>query len=385
MFTLGNKEAIVNSTTQFPFTPATANVDILNIKGFGTFSQARLTRATGRRASAAKLGRLAFTNPTAAQLGIAATEVGVSVIVHLRVNSSRTASEGAIDFIKRGRPMILEIKVDGGQTAAQIAATVLSAFNEYSSKFNTITLPVTAAISGDDIILTTTEGFYQISEGVTFLKRGDIFAYNAVTTSNFATALTINDIAIAGGDTTIILSALTGLAVGDNIQFLASPTVDRTITEIVTGTNTITFTPALAAAGDAANGDLLWLSGAGAEAINDGKYLEEAVRMSFAFTEGAYIINPGQVPIIGGSYTMISWHMDTLNAWGGWQIHDPTDIKSAEFDNHMFTLYFLEDGAWSATSQVKYLVDWLVGGAPSIGDFKLATGQSAITTANFLA
>ena len=63
MFTLGNKEAIVNSTTAYPFTPATANVDLLNVRGFGTFSQALVTAAIGRRASTAQLEKLAFTCP----------------------------------------------------------------------------------------------------------------------------------------------------------------------------------------------------------------------------------------------------------------------------------------------------------------------------------
>lgn len=382
------KEAIVNSTTQYPFVPATANVDLLNIKGFGTFSQAKVASGSvaGRRASDAQLEKLSFTCPTAAALGIAATEVGVAVVVHLRVNSLRQASESAIDFIKRGRPMILEIKVNGGDAAATVAATVLAAFNEYALKFANITLPVTAAISGDAIILTATAGYFQINESVTFLKRGDIFAYNAVSTKYFDTTLTIDDAAIAPGDSTIVLSAITGLAVNDTIIFNAdSPTIERKITEIVTSTKTITFTPALVLAAEAVTTHAVYKKQMGVEAVNDGKFLEENVRMSTPFTSDAYAINPSQVPIIGAKYTMIKWDCDMPTTVGGWQDHKTTDIKSAEYSRQSYILYFNEDVSLGATGQVKYLTDWLVAGAGDQGDFKKANGASSVSTADFIA
>jgi hypothetical protein len=390
MFTLGNKEAIVNSTTQFPFIPATANVDLLNIKGFGTFSKAKLVSAVGRRASDAQLDKLSFTCPAASALGIAATEVGVAVVVHLRVNSLRQASESAIDFIKRGRPMILEIKVNGGDAAATVAATTLAAFNEYALKFANITLPVTAAINGDAIELTSTAGYFQINESVTFLKRGDIFAYTCVTSKGFDTTLTINDPAIAPGDATLILSNITGLAVGDNIVFFAdSPTISRKITEIVTSTKTITFTPALVLAAEAVDTHAVYKTAAGVEAINDGKYLEENVRMATQFTSDIYSINPGMVPIIGAKYTMISWTCDpTEDAVGApsWASHRVTDIKAAEYERNTFTLYFNEDVSLGAQGQVKYLVDWLESSGPvTFANFKKANGASAVDTANFIA
>lgn len=387
MFTLGNKEAIVNSTTAFLFTPTAAGVDILNIKGFGTFSKLKVVSAIGRRASDAQYEKLSFICPAAVDLGIAATEVGVAIIVHLRVNSLRQASESAIDFIKRGRPMILEIKVNGGNTAAQVAALVYAAFNEYALKFANITLPITAAYTAgnDYVVLTATQGYFSINENVAFLKRGDIFALNAVSTKNFDTGLTVDDASDIAGETTVVLSDITNLAVNDVIQFLATPTVDHKITEIVTSTKTITFTPACIATGDAVNTQAVWKTQKGVEAVNDGKYLEENVRMSTPFTSDAYAINAGQVPIIGAKYTMIQWVSDDLAAVDGWQAHKNPGAVAAAMTRHKYTLYFNEDTSLGATSQVKYLADWLIAGAPVLGDFRKANGAQAESVADFWA
>ena len=397
MFTLGNKEAIVNSTTAFPFEPTAAGVDILNIKGFGTFSKLKVVSAIGRRASDAQYEKLSFTCPAAADLGIAATEVGVAVIVHLRVNSLRQASESAIDFIKRGRPMILEVKVNGGNTAVQIAAAVYAAFNEYALKFANVTLPITAAYTAgnDYIVLTATQGYFSINENVAFLKRGDIFALNAVSTKIFATTLDVTQSGIGGeaaipaaGDSTIVLSALSDanytLTVGDTIYF-GSATTGHKITDIVTSTKTVTFTPVLTTPVDALDEDLVSKECRGVEAINDGKYLEENVRMSTPFTSDAYAINANQVPIIGAKYTMIQWVSDDLAAVGGWQAHKNPGAVGAAMTRHKYTLYFNEDVSLGATSQVKYLADWLIAGAPGLGDFRKANGAKAESVADFWA
>lgn len=385
MFTLGNKEAIVNSTTAFPFVPTTANVDILNIKGFGTFSQAKLVSAIGRRASDAQMEKLTFTCPTTAALGIASTDVGVPVIVHIRVNSSRSESEFGIDFLKRGRPMILEVKLDGNSAATTVAIAVKAAFDEYAFKFAAGTLPITAAISSTDIILTATAGHYSISPNVTFLKRGDVFGKDAVVTQNYDTTLTVNDLSIVDQDATIVLSGVTGLLVGDTIQFEAFPTVDHKITEIVTSTTTITVSPVLVTASLPVTGNKVYKTVKGIEAINTGKYLEENVRMSTEFTADAYSINAGQVPIIGAKYTMIQFVADDAVADGGWQAHKNPGAVAKTMTRNKFTLYFNEDTSLGATSQVKYLVDWLVAGAPNIDTFKKANGASAVSTADFYA
>lgn len=385
MFTLGNKEAIVNSTTAFPFIPATANVDLLNIKGFGTFSKAKIASALARRASDAQLEKLTFTCPTTTALGIATTDVGVPVIVHIRVSSSRTESEFAIDFLKRGRPMILEVKLNGNSSAATVATAVKAAFDEYALKFPAGTLPITAAISTADIILTATQGWYSINSDVTFLKRGDVFGYNAVTTQKYDTTLTVDDLAIAPAGTDIVLDNVTGLNVGDTIQFATNSAVDFKITEIVVASKTITFTPPLGNPVEAANNDVVTKTQKGVVAVGDGKYLEENVRMSTSYTSDAYAINAGQVPIIGAKYTMIQFVHDTPDAAGGWEGHKNPGAVAKLMDRNKFTLYFNEDVSLGATGQVKYLSDWLIAGAPAIATWKKANGATAVNVADFLA
>jgi hypothetical protein len=384
MFTLGNKEAIVNSTTAFPFVPATANVDILNIKGFGTFSKAKVVSAIARRASDAQLEKLSFTCPTSGALGIGATDVGVAVIVHIRVNSIRQASEFAIDFIKRGRPMILEVKINGSSADTVVATAVYAAFNEYALKFANVELPLTATLDGANIILEATKGYFTINENVSFLKRGDIFALNAVTSRSFDTGVVVNDAAATTGSTAIVLDSVAGLSVNDTIQFETNTAVDFKITEIVTATTTITITPAIGSTPELTDGDIVYKTQKGVEAINDGKFLEETVRMSTGFTSDAYAINAGQVPIIGDKYTMIQWVHDDPIAAGGWAAHKNPGAVAKQMTRNKFTLYFNES-LLGATSQVKYLADWLVAGTPDIVTFKKANGASAADVADFWA
>jgi hypothetical protein len=384
MFTLGNKEAIVNSTTAFPFVPTAAGADILNIKGFGTFSKAKVVSAIARRASDAQYEKLTFTCPTSGELGIGATDVGIAVIVHIRVNSLRQASESAIDFIKRGRPMILEVKINGGSANTVVAAAVYAAFDEYVHKFANTTLPVTAALDSADIILTATQGYFSINENVAFLKRGDIFALNATTTRNYDTGLTVDDAGLTTDSTTAVLTDITNLAVNDTIQFQTKPLIDFKITEIVTSTKTITFTPKIGATPEGADHDKVYKTQKGVEAVNDGKFLEETVRMSTGFTSDAYAINAGQVPIIGDKYTMIQWVHDDPVAAGGWAAHKNPGAVAKQMTRNKYTLYFNET-LLGATSQVKYLADWLVAGAPDIVTFKKANGASAEDVADFWA
>jgi hypothetical protein len=358
MFTLGNKEAIVNSPAQFPFVPSAATPGaVLNIQGFGTFDPTKIVSAVARRASDAQLEKL------------------------LRVNSLRQASESAIDFIKRGRPMILELKVDGGSSAATMAALVKAALDEYTLKFLNATLPITYAINGNDIELTATAGYFQINESVTFLKRGDIFAYTAASTKKFDTGLTVNDGTPTGNP--LVLSALTGLIVGDTIFFQTTPTVGYKITDF-TATGVV-LDPAIAAG--VTNGDTITKEVRGTEAVNDGKYLEENVRMSTPFTSDTYAINPYQVPIIGHKYTMVSWTIAPSTADGTWQAHKNLDAQATGMANQTFTLYFDEATCLAGGGLVDLLLLWLDNSANvALTDMKKANGGSAlVNVANFIA
>ena len=387
MFTLGNKEAIVNSLTQYQFSPALANTSLLNIQGFGTFDQTKIVSAKAARYQPAELAQITFTCPSAAALGIAAGTINNSVVVHLRVNSLRQASETAIDFIKRGRPLILEILVNGGDSAATVAGYVSAALAALPQKFPNAQLPFTAAAPvGAAITLTATQGYFQFLQNVTFLLRGTIFAINAVTSDFYLTGLTINDLAIAPGDTTLILSGVAGIAVNDTISFATFPANTYKITEIVTSTSTITFTPALPAGQLPVTGDAVSVENSGKEAVNDGKYLEENVRMSTPFTSDTYAINPQEVPIIGATYTMINFAIDQLGAVGGWQAHKaPGAVANAE-PTPVYTLYYNDAVALGVGGPVELLITWLdVSGNVSLTDFKKANGASAESYADFIA
>ena len=358
----------------------------MNIQGFGTFDQTKIVSAKAARYQPSEFAQLTFTSPSAAALGIAASAIGVSVVVHLRINSLRQASETAIDFIKRGRPLILEIMVDGGDSAAAVATKVAQELAELPLKFPNWEIPFTFVLVGTDITLTATKDYFQFLQNVTFLKRGDIFAVNSVTTDLFDSGVTINDPAIAPGDTTLILSSVAGLAVNDTISFATNSQNLYKITEIVTSTLTITFTPALPAALPV-TGDAVSIAEDGKEAVNSGKYLEENVRMSTPFTSDTYAISPQEVPIIGATYTMISFFVDPLGAIGGWQDHKaPGAVAKAE-PTPQYTLYFNDATCLAgAGNLVTLLLTWLdVSGNVSLTDFKKANGASAESIADFIA
>lgn len=342
--------------------------------------------AKAARFQPAELAMLTFTSPSAAALGILAGTIGTSVVVHLRVNSLRQASETAIDFIKRGRPLILEIIVNGGDSAATVAGYVYQELLELPLKFPNAQLPFTAAAPvGADITLTATQGYFQFLQNVTFLKRGDIFAVNAVTTDIFNSGLTINDLAIAPGDSTLILSGVAGIAVNDTVSFATFPLNLYKITEIVTSTNTITFSPVLPG-NLPVTGNVVSVVQSGKESVNDGKYLEENVRMSTPFTSDTYAISPQEVPIIGATYTMVSFSVDPLGAIGGWQDHKaPGAVAKAE-PTPQYTLYFNDAVSLGVGGQVELLITWLdVNGNVALTDFKKANGASAESYADFIA
>lgn len=380
------KEAIVNSPAQFPFTPAAATTSAnLNIKGFGTFMPAKITAASGRRYSAEQLEKIAITCPATSALGLATTDVGIPVTMNIRMFSSRHASETAIDFIKKGRPLVIEFKLNGNTSAANVAIVVKAAIDELKFKYPNLTIPFTAAISTADIVLTASAGEYSFGYNVTFIKRGDVLPYTAVTTKNFVTTATINDGSDPAGEATIVVSDSTIFSVGDTIQFLASPTVDHKITEIVLASHTLTVTPVITATGDAVNGQAVWKTQKAVEAVGSGKILEEELRMSTGLTSDAYAIQAGQVPIIGGKYTQITWSMDVPTLATDWNSHLNQGAVGAAVNNQTFTMFFNEDNCLASGGLVELLVTWLVAQAPSIGTFKKANGASAPDAAGFIA
>lgn len=402
MFTLGNKEAIVNSTSFFPFTEidgtafAVAN-DAITIKGFGSFKKANIVSASGQRYVAGEKAVLRMEMPSATTIGLSAGEIGVGVVFHVRVLTSRSSSEWATDFIRRGRPMIFELVLDATDTAAQVAAKVDAAFTNYNLKFGNAKLPFTAATTTVDgkTIVTLTSLYDDLSFSTTspeFIQRHEIFGYK-VTATNLAALVAVPQVTLANA-TTIVTDTTAGLRVGDVIQLY-----DKSATAVlpaeakVTGLTATDITIETALGTAIAVDDTLMVKRVGREPGNSGKYLEENVKMSTEFNDGAYTISAGERPDVNAVYTSISWVMKTTNEEGQagtWAPHANLSIVAAGAKTpdrtQKFTLYFKEGTSlFDVGGTVDLFVDWLVAGAPSITSFYLADGTNPANGAGFVA
>lgn len=387
MFTLGNKEAIVNSTTQYPIT-WTSPADLIVIEGFGTFDQLKVTDADGQRYQAPQYEKITFDAPSAADLAVTAN--GTPVVFHLRVNSLRQASETAIDFIKRGRPMIIELKVDAADTNTDVAIKLKAAFDEYTNKFLNATLPVLLTNpAASTIEVEALQPWFQINDSVTFLKRGDIFGYEVTISRKFAST---GAVAVVGawnpvtGRAPIQLNgapAYAALKVNDLVSFSGDAyATDFQIVEMTNvAPNTLTIWVTPDPNGIVAAPNTIQKTQKGVEAVNDGKYLEENVRMSTPFTSDTYAIKPQEVPIIGALYTMVSWTATdpVAGTTGGWAGHKVNDIKASEYAENRYTMYFNEAVCLANGGPVDKLVQWLLqaGTFVSGADFKKPNGASS--------
>lgn len=381
MFTLGNKEAIINSSSKFPVTttaPAGTN-SLLTIRGFGAFEDTHIVSAFAQRFIAGRVAEITITAPDAAALGILAAEVNIPVVVHIRVNTTRHTSEWATDFIKRGRPFIFEIRVDGGDTATAIMTKLVTLFTEYESRFNYSDrgLPYTWSQSGDDVTLTLKDAYLSFQNFVDFLPRGTTYGIKAVTTK--VISLTTIGTGSTGADTTQDVASTAGILVGDTITIDATAVV---VTE-VTDATTLEITPAY----DSGDGDVVYLHSEAQEPTWDGKYLEETVRFSNAVTGDAYAISPDEVATIAGSYTEITFTAKTDGTGGISQIHKPhaflgtTRGEVGGEKQYTFTLY-LQEGTtlFDASDKVDDILAFLfaalitVAATPATGTVDLTGG-----------
>jgi len=126
MLSLGIKEAVINNFSDYnvSFTLDGAasdaeNGDTMNIEGFGSFKAANLVADV---ASASR--RITAVNEVA-QLDLSATTtVDTIYVAQVFVRTTRYQSEFANDFIKQGRPIVVEWVGAGGTVAAEFAAAV---------------------------------------------------------------------------------------------------------------------------------------------------------------------------------------------------------------------------------------------------------------------
>ncbi len=383
MFTLGNKEAIINSTSKFPVTVTapTGTNSLLTIKGFGAFEDTHIVSAIAQRFIAGRNAGLIITAPDAAALGITASEVNIPVIVHIRVNTTRHTSEWATDFIKRGRPFIFEILVDGGDTSTAIMTKLTTMFTEYEARFNYSDrgLPYTWVQVGTDVTLTLKDPYLSFQNFVDFLPRGLVYGIKAVTTRLIAT--TTVGTGSTGADTTQDVVSTSGISVGDTITIDAT---EALVTE-VTDATTLEITPAY----DSADGDIVYLHSQPVEPTFDGKYLEENVRLSNKATKDSYGISLDESPFISGSYTAITFEAK-IDSNGGinnlYKPHAFLGITRGEVggDKYFtFTLYFLEDtDMFDTDAKVDDILEFLLlalstaAGILSTGTVTLDTGAA---------
>ncbi len=219
------------------------------------------------------------------------------------MNTSRYSSEWATDFIKRGRPFVFEISVDGGDANTVIATKLAAAFAEYEKKFFTTdnsdgSLPfnytVGTTVGTDDHIITMTlkAGELAFQETTTFVRKNDTF--------------------------------------GLDVPLTAAPEL------------------------------------AGTEANIDGKYLEENVRMSIGDSvDGAYAISAGERPIISAPYVTVSWEMQASIDGDnyGWQGHKRLQTFASDVETGSqvmkYTMYFNGDvfGTLASTTGGSQLAD----------------------------
>lgn len=381
---LGYKEAILNNSTKYAYSLVG---DVMTLKGLGSFKQGNVLEAFGQRYIAPRYGKMTITAPQAADLGIEAGTVNNSVKTHIRVNTTRHSSEWATDFIKRGRPFVFELLVNGGATAASIAAKLAEAFTQYETKFHLSDgLPFTWVDNGDGTLtLTLKDPYLSFGMDVEWLLAGSSYGVKPGTTSFVDSGLTVTGI-ISSGATNLVVSAVTGLRVGDKIT-IDTDADEYTITEIVDATN-VTLSPALA--NTTADADPINLSYQPQEPTFDGKYLEENVRMDTMYTSDSYGISPDEKPFIAGGYTQISFKVkfeDGNGVDGGYQPHAHMGITAGDktgTGDMTVNLYVL-DGSDLFTDGgfVEKVVDFLIGGTPAISTFLLSSGEPATTSDNF--
>jgi len=392
----------VNSTSFFPFTKidgtafAVAN-DAITIKGFGSFKKANIVSANGQRYVAGEKAVLRMEMPSASTIGLSTGEIGVGVVFHVRVLTSRSSSEWATDFIRRGRPVIFELVLDATDTAAQVATKVSAAFTNYNLKFGNAKLPFSAATTTVDgkTVITLTSLYDDLSFSTTspeFIQRHEIFGYK-VTATNLAALVAVPEVTLANA-TTITVDTTAGLKVGDIVQLYDKSATSVLSTESkVTGLTATVITLESALGTAIAVDDTLLVKRCGKEPGTSGKYLEENVKMSTEYNDGAYTIGAGERPDVSAVYTAITWKMKTTateGQAGTWAPHANLSIVAAGAQtpdrSQNFTLYFKEGTSlFDSGDTVELFVDWLVAGAPAITDFFLANGTNPANGAAFIA
>jgi len=391
MFTLGNKEAIINSNSKFPvtITAPTGTSSLLTIKGFGAFEDTHIVSAVAQRYIPGRNAGLVITAPDAAALGILAAEVNIPVIVHIRVNTSRHTSEWATDFIKRGRPFIFEILVDGSDTSTIIMTKLVTMFTEYENRFNNSDrgLPYTWTQAGPDVTLILKDPYLSFQNFVDFLPRGAVYGIKADTTKAISFDPVVTVTPGVSANTAITVSSTVGLSVGDTVYADGETMIVADIVSALQFTSTTAVTLTV-------DSELTLLSNP-QEPTWDGKYLEENVRLSNAYTRDSYGISPDESAIIVGGYTEITFTAISDATGGINNLHKKhqflgnTRGELSQSDSiFTFTLYLLEGtDMFDPGEKVDDILDFLLDAETAYSipfTMYIANGNEVTTVADFL-
>jgi hypothetical protein len=165
MLSLGIKECVINDFADWKVTTLDAAGAVeadpsvatqLVIEGFGTFQSANIVDSTvARKVDAVKEISTVFFTDDGLTGGTKITPVAnVIYVVQFFVRTTRYQSEYANDFIKQGRPIVVEVVGDGTSSLAEL---VIVALNARNSRFAIgEATPFTFVVLGTDKGLTNT-------------------------------------------------------------------------------------------------------------------------------------------------------------------------------------------------------------------------------------
>ena len=390
MFSLGNKEAIVNSSAKYPvsFTTVDSAEDKITIQGFGSFLDDQIVSATCQRYQASRLEAMAFTAPTAAELGI--TTLNVPVTFSIRIKTFRDQSEWATDYILNGRPIVFEVLISStDNTATLVANKIAAAFAEWEAKFVFADqgLPFTYTNVTGVITMTSKDASLYFQNTLEFKVDKEVSPVSVDTWKAFDSG---NTGTVGGTAALITVDTTTGLRVGDTVTIGTSLAAGETVVieALVIDTNiTVSESITWVAA------DTIFLHTTALDATFNGKYLEENVRMSLSTTSDSYGISPDEKPYIAGSYASIEFVMEDTGLGGidgQYAKHAFLGTTRGEVGGtrkFKFTLYMLEGSdMWtgSAGNKVFDIVDWIDDSAIS-PVLLLADGSVAADAAAWVA
>jgi len=377
----------VNSTAKYPVSLSTIDSanDKITIKGFGSFKEDQVVSAVAQRFQASRLEAMAFTAPTATELGI--TEINVPVTFSIRVKTFGDASEYATSFVMNSRPIIFEVLISStDNTATLVANKIASAFSEWESKFNLSNNGLPFTVDNTTGVITMTMKDYTLF----FQSNIDFKVNRAVSpvTITGVKAFDSGNLGTVGGTAALVtVDTTTGLRVGDTVTIGATLAAGETQVIVALDTDTsITLDSSITWEVD----DVIYLHTTALNPTFDGKYLEENVRMSLSATSDSYGISPDEKPFISGNYATISFVVNDANVGGidgQYAKHKFLGATRGELGGtreFKFTLYLLEGSdmwAGSAGGKVFDIITWLSGSSItpvlSLADGSIAADAAA--------